>query len=135
YVAEFIARIVLLIKATSVIKDHRISYARAWERVARHRLHTCHRDRVDNSEHDIVPVTAHIADLEPMAARAERAAFRQAIEGIHDGVAAVVVDNRERLADSRCKANADVQRRVAKIDLARDIDLIVLRANRRAVQL
>ena len=70
-----------------------------------------------------------------MAARAERAAFRQAIEGIHDGVAAVVVDNRERLADSRCKANADVQRRVAKIDRARDIDLIVLRANRRAVQL
>ena len=70
-----------------------------------------------------------------MAARAERAAFRQAIEGIHDGVAAVVLDNHERLADSWCKANADVQRRAAQIDRARDVHLIVLRPDRRAIQL
>src|SRR5581483_10596948 len=94
-----------------------------------------HRRRPSGGEDDVVAVAALVVDLEERPARPESGPLGQAVERALYRVGAVVVDDRELLADRGLEAGHDVEECPVQIGGADDVDLVVARPRLRTVEL
>jgi hypothetical protein len=88
-----------------------------------------------SSEHHVVAGATGVADRETFAADVEARVLGEAVERALDWIRAVVVDDRELLADRRREAERGFQCETGKPDGAARVDLVVARTGGRAVQL
>ena len=89
--------------------------------------------QADDGQDNVVAITADITDLVIDDARGEHRTLGKAIERAGDGVAGVVVNQLERVADLRNITRDRDQRGAGEIDGSGHGQLIVVRARRRAV--
>ena len=87
------------------------------------------------SQHHVVAAAALVTDHEWNAADVQGSSLRQTVEGIGHGIASVIVDDGESVADGGLESERGMERGIAQSNAASRLELIVAGAGRDAVQL